>query len=117
MAKILVVEDDDDTRAMFATLLQMQGYAVRAARNGLEALRALDADRPCAILLDLMMPVMDGFEFRQKQLERPEPVASIPVICVSAIAKQAESLGIPCLTKPVDLGELLELVRGYCRDK
>ena len=87
-AKILVVDDDDETRMMFTTLLEMQGYAVRAARNGFEALNALDADRPGVILLDLMMPVMDGFEFRRKQLERPEPVASIPVICVSAIAPQ-----------------------------
>jgi CheY-like chemotaxis protein len=114
MPKVLVVDDDDDTRVMFKSLLEMHGYVVAVARHGREALELLRGERPCAILLDLMMPVMDGFEFRRRQLEYPAPIASIPVICVSAVASQARSLGIPCLSKPVDLGELLDTVQAYC---
>jgi CheY-like chemotaxis protein len=114
MATVLVVEDDDDFRAMVQTLLEIEGYVVQAARHGLEALDRLRERPPCAILLDLMMPVMDGFEFRRRQLAQPEPVRSIPVICVTAIDVEAETLGIPCLRKPVNPDELLELVRAHC---
>jgi CheY-like chemotaxis protein len=114
MATVLIVEDDDDFRTMVQLLLEIDGYTVQAARHGVEALERLRHVHPCAILLDLMMPVMDGFEFRRRQLAQPEPVRSIPVICLSAIASEARSLGVRCLKKPVNPEEILSALHEHC---
>jgi CheY-like chemotaxis protein len=114
MPTVLIVEDDDDFRTLVKMLLELEGYAVHAARHGLDGLEQLRHSQPCAILLDLMMPVMDGFEFRRRQLALPEPLRSIPVICVTAIAADAKVLGVPCLRKPVNPDELLTIVREIC---
>jgi CheY-like chemotaxis protein len=82
--RILVVEDDPDTRAMLASILETIGHQVDTAANGQEALQHLHGRfRPDLILLDLMMPVMDGWEFRQHQNQDPE-LAAIPVVLLSA---------------------------------
>jgi CheY-like chemotaxis protein len=80
----MVVDDDDDIRETLESLLTEEGYAVSAYQNGRAALDALRAgERPAAILLDLMMPIMDGWDFRREQLADPA-LASIPVILVTA---------------------------------
>src|SRR4051794_12565194 len=60
---VLVVDDDSDARGLLETLLRIDGYAVLAASDGSEALVLAQHHRPCLILLDLMMPIMDGREF------------------------------------------------------
>lgn len=85
MKRVLVVEDDVDLRETLADLLAGEGFQVSCASNGREALDALERQRVDVIVLDLMMPVMSGSEFRAAQLARPH-LAGIPVILASAAA-------------------------------
>ena len=102
---------------MMEALLSLGGHSVVTASDGLEALAMASRHQPCVILLDLMMPVMDGPQFRAEQLRDPG-IATIPVICVSGrhdAAMVAQSMGgIPCVSKPVMMEPLLALVRTYC---
>ncbi len=115
---ILVVEDDDDSRDILSTFLEAKGYPVMVAKNGHEALdRLRNLAAPCLILLDLRMPVMDGWAFRRVLLADPV-LATIPVVVVSAVhnVEQAVSgLGVTgCVQKPFDLEALLRTVERYC---
>src|SRR5919206_1695644 len=81
--EVLVVEDDFAIRETLRELLEDEGYRVAWAANGKEALARLHERAPRVILLDLMMPVMDGWEFRVAQ-QRDPALASIPVVVISA---------------------------------
>jgi CheY-like chemotaxis protein len=114
---IFIVEDDVDTREMLGRFLELEGYHVESAANGKVALERLDAGAPaCVILLDLMMPVMDGWQFRREQVQHAA-LADIPVIVVSAAGgDRLQQIDADAyLSKPVDLDELLEHVTQYCR--
>src|SRR6266498_1950170 len=114
---ILVVEDDEMTRESIVELLREANYSVSQATNGAEALSKLRQEPPpCVILLDLMMPVMTGQEFRREQLKDPA-LAAIPVIVVSAAELwQLKSLkAAACLSKPFTAERLLTSVSQYCR--
>jgi CheY-like chemotaxis protein len=114
---IFIVEDDADTRDMIGRFLELEGFAVEMAANGRQALDRLDAGaRACVILLDLMMPVMDGWEFRRRQVSHSS-LAKIPVIVFSAAGRDrmAQIDANDYLSKPVDLDELLERISRYCR--
>ena len=80
---VMVVEDDHLIRQVIAEALEEEGFEVMEAANGKEALEALEQVRPSLILLDLMMPVMDGWTFRGVQRNDPA-LADIPVVVVSA---------------------------------
>jgi CheY-like chemotaxis protein len=80
---ILVVEDEPELRELLRRTLKKAGWSVREASNGREALDQLAHVRPALIVLDLMMPIMDGFEFLQELRKRPE-WQSIPVLVVTA---------------------------------
>jgi len=113
---ILIVEDDPDVRDALVVLLEQEGYATESVSDGHEALvRLRESSPPSLVLLDLMLPVMDGFEFRVQQLQDPT-VAGIPVIVFSGggdLTRKVESLRVDaCLAKPLDLQALLELVAG-----
>jgi CheY-like chemotaxis protein len=113
---VFVVEDDVDTRDMLGRFLELEGFRVEVACNGQQALDRLSAGvSPCVILLDLMMPVMDGWQFREQQA-RDTAISKIPVIVVSAAGTDRIS-GVAAnayLSKPVDLDQLLERVTQYC---
>lgn len=118
MPTVLVVEDDPDMRALEQTMLECVGYDVKMAGNGAEALERLKSGRPCVIILDLMMPVMDGLSFLRER-RRIGAALTTPVICVSAagpdLVGEAMRLGAAeCLHKPADLDELCETVQRYC---
>lgn len=124
-APVLVVEDDEDVRETLAIALEIEGYAVETAAHGKEALDRLHEmvnrggdERPCLILLDLMMPVMSGAELLS--LLRSDPAfATIPVVVVSAWDREAAKVAPDAqglVRKPVDLTELLACVEEYCRD-
>lgn len=111
---ILVVEDDPTSREALVTLLESQGYDVAAAADGEEALARLRAPEPPAlVLLDLMLPVMDGFEFRTRQMQQPE-LAEIPVIVLSGggdLDRKSGPLHVDaCLRKPLEPDVLLDEV-------
>ena len=104
-------------REMLALLLEGEGYAVDTASNGAEALECLQQSCPAVILLDLMMPVMTGDEFRRRQLA-DERYAHVPVICMTAAhdgrERAARLRTDEYFQKPVDFDELLTAVRSHC---
>lgn len=116
---ILIVEDEHDIRAVLTEILEDEGYAVASVPNGLEALMFLQEHRPQLILLDLGMPVMTGWEFREQQRLNPT-LADIPVIVMSAtphLSQTAAALhAANCLDKPIELSTLLGMVKQYCVD-
>lgn len=113
-ATVLLVEDDLDIAEAMIDVLVDEGYLVAHASNGREALDLLHHHLdPSVILLDLMMPEMDGSEFRAAQLLEPE-LASIPVVVLSADRKAAETarrLGVrDFAVKPLAPDQLVWLV-------
>jgi len=113
--RILVVEDDEDAREAMVALLQMKGYCAVPAGNGKEALDYLrQAPAPDLIILDLWMPVMDGWEFRTEQVKDPR-LKEIPVIVVTALSDRTDVDADEVIIKPVDVERLLMTVSQYCR--
>ena len=115
MTAVLLVEDDPDSREALEALLEMSGRLVRSASNGREAIEQLEKGmRPAVILLDLMMPVMNGWEFLEHRARRPE-WAAIPVVVLSAAAIDGKlaALGVPHLRKPIDPDALERMLAGY----
>jgi CheY-like chemotaxis protein len=115
---VLLVEDDADIREALTDVLRMERWNVEPAPNGRVALDRLRAGPPPDLmLLDLMMPVMDGFEFRVQQLQDPE-IADIPVIVFSGGGDLDRKAGLLApdawVAKPVDVPRFLELVRRRC---
>jgi CheY-like chemotaxis protein len=114
---VLVVEDDLDTAEALADLLGLRGYRAVVTRNGQEALDLLrSGGRPCLILLDIMMPVKNGWALREELLADGE-LATIPVVVVTAdmaAIARATSLRIPLLPKPIDPAKLIAAVELYC---
>jgi CheY-like chemotaxis protein len=115
---IVLVEDDEDLRETLAELLRLSGYAVLTAANGRDAIAVLrQAPEPCLVLLDLMMPVMDGWQFRRAQLGDPQ-IAGVPVVVISGaddVAAEAEALeAVAHLTKPIELRDVLGVIDRHC---
>jgi|SRR5271166_1696737 len=114
--QVLIVEDDDSAREALSDCLEMEGFSVAAARNGKEALDYLHGGpAPKVILLDLYMPVMTGWEFREAQ-KKDATIADIPVVVVTAfgsgMTKKIDANVI--MHKPLDLDRLLTVIREYC---
>jgi len=114
---VLVVDDDTDIRESISHLLEYEGYRVATASNGVEGFQQLQLSRPAVILLDLMMPVMDGWQFKTEFDGKPE-LNGIPIVVVSAdgnIAEKSKSIGVAeFLTKPIEIDTLLNVVQKYC---
>jgi CheY-like chemotaxis protein len=112
---VLVVEDDEDIRDVLTTLLHESGYRVIMARNGEEALQQLrsGACRPCVILLDLWMPVMDGWRFREEQ-RKDSTLADIPVVALSGDGEARALDAAAHLSKPVQFDPLVRTVERFC---
>ena len=117
LRRILIVEDDPDTREMLARFLEIAGYEVAQAANGLEALDVLRSGAEASvILLDLMMPIMDGWQFRAAQTRDPL-LSHIPVVVVTAAGARERIPAIDAdawLSKPIDLDGLLETLDAFC---
>ena len=117
--RVLVVEDDVEIREALLDLLEQNGTEAIGAPNGKRALEFLaSADPlPCLILLDLMMPVMDGQAFREAQLKDPR-IANIPIIVVSAyrdVQSEASTLkAAGFIVKPPRLNDVLSMVHSHC---
>jgi len=115
---VLIVEDDSDIREALTQILEEEGYPVDSAPNGKVGLDRLHERPPCLILLDLMMPVMNGWQFREGQRKDPS-ISDIPVVVISAdggARREAEAMGAHgFMQKPVGLNELLDMVSSLCR--
>lgn len=110
---VLVVEDDDDLRIQLVELLTDNGYRVLVTSNGAEALAVLDQVTPHLILLDLMMPILSGWEVLAVIGDDPV-LMKIPVVVFSAYASQGPA-GVACtLSKPICMDSLLAAVRQHC---
>jgi CheY-like chemotaxis protein len=116
---VLVVDDDDDARGLLTSVLESAAYDVLQAGDGAEALRLLESPgaRCNIILLDLMMPVMNGWDFRRKQRQNAA-LAGIPVLLMSAGAHIAAASGdldaVGYMAKPVEVADLLAKVKQHC---
>jgi CheY-like chemotaxis protein len=113
--RILVVDDDAALRVVLATVLEMEGYAVRAAADGAAALRAIATERPALILLDLRMPGLGG---RDVAAALRAGGVHIPVLAMTAApggpAWAAEIGSAGWIAKPFDLLDHLEEVARLC---
>jgi CheY-like chemotaxis protein len=111
---VLIVEDEEDLRELMCDALEMRGYTVVTAEEGTDALRKIDdIGRPCVILLDLLMPGMNGWDFFEKVRERPD-LASVPVIIHSSASSRAPEGATRVLQKPLAFETLVSIVREYC---
>lgn len=114
--RIIIVDDDRDTREMLTMALDLEGFAVGQAANGLRLISAMHVDRPDVILLDVMMSWIDGFELCRAIKKNPT-FADIPVIFISA-RKSAEDErtglqagAVAYFSKPIDMDGLVARIR------
>jgi CheY-like chemotaxis protein len=111
---ILIVDDDASIRGTCRDLFEAEGFNVLTAENGLEALTLLHSRSPPSIaLLDIEMPVMNGWEFL-KVLRESKTIPLFPVVVVSGQNLEPFFDGAPFLPKPVDPDVLLRLVKSLC---
>lgn len=111
---ILIVEDDADNRDTLAQLLLIKGYRVKCVSNGRQALDFLDrGTRPCIILLDLLMPDMNGWQFRDLLVVDPS-LASIPIVVITGVQKAALVDAVGHFTKPLPIDALMDVVKEHC---
>jgi DNA-binding response OmpR family regulator len=114
--KVIIVDDDRDTREMLTLALDLEGFDVQQAANGLRLISAMHVDRPDVILLDVMMSWIDGFELCRAIKKNPS-FSEIPVIFVSARKTVdderagMEAGAIEYFTKPLDMDRLVARIR------
>ena len=112
-AVVLVVDDDIAIRELLVVAFEDEGYHVLQAADGAQALHLVSQTRPAIVVLDIQMPGIDGIEVAQRLQQDPE-TAAIPLVAVSAHAREAEVLAIGCcafVRKPFDLVHLIATVR------
>jgi CheY-like chemotaxis protein len=111
-SRILIVEDDVDLRRMFRQALTLGGYDVIEAGDGMEALRVLDGQLPDAIVLDLGLPIVDGYVVRQ-EIAAQAHLRQIPVVVVTGLPVEHDALDVFCvLQKPVSTERLIQTLRS-----
>jgi CheY-like chemotaxis protein len=112
---VLVVDDQEAIRDTLQTALDDEGFTVECAANGREALDILGRWKPCVILLDLMMPVMDGWTFREEQRRAGN---TVPVVLLSAageLEEHRQALGAAAvITKPFELDRVISTIEQVC---
>ena len=110
---VLVVDDDPAIRGLVADALRDRGYVVDLAAHGREALEAMRARRPATVVLDLMMPIMDGFTFMEA-CHHEQLCDNVPIVVISAVhdaLRRIEDVPIhACVAKPFDLDELISTI-------
>lgn len=112
LQRILIVEDDDELRRLYRHALSMAGYEVHEARSGFEALRVLDSNLPDAVVLDLMLPGIDGISVR-RELAAQAISKHIPIVVVTGAADTYDVSDVACiLRKPFSPDRLVEAIRN-----
>jgi len=114
--KVIIVDDDRDTREMLTLALELEGFEVSQAANGLRLISAMHVDRPDVILLDVMMSWIDGFELC-RAIKKNEDFADIPVVFISARKSiederaGMEAGAVDYFAKPLDVDRLIARMR------
>lgn len=117
-AKILVIEDNEQNRYLFGFILEKSGHQVITARDGLEGITRAREEKPDLILVDIRLPVMDGYEVTRRLRELPE-FKDVPIIAVTAYAMKGDeekTLEAGCdgyITKPIIPEEFIKVVNSY----
>lgn len=117
-SRILLVEDTDVVIQLISEYLRYRGHEVILAHNGLEAVRLATQERPDLIIMDVMMPIMDGFEATQ-MIRKDESLQAIPIIALTALAMAGDSerclaAGMnDYLSKPVQMKDLADMIEKY----
>ena len=113
-ARVLIVEDNSDVRRLYAIGLNQRGYEVKLAANGAEAVERIETERPDVILLDWLMPLMNGGEVLDR-LSRGRSLPIIPIIVISGEPAPESGALDPrirsWLTKPVTIDELVAQIQ------
>jgi CheY-like chemotaxis protein len=111
---VLVVEDDPTIRSVITDVLEDRGFHVVVSSNGAEALQTLDFVRPHVVVLDLLMPVMHGWEFMESYFEKTDG-AAIPIVVVSVnpiLPRSYDRFGVrTCVGKPFQVDDLVRAVK------
>jgi len=117
LAKILVVDDEPDTVDLVKLVLETEGYQTSVAYNGEEALEMIKIDKPDMVLLDIMMPKMDGWAIRKKIIDNEE-TRDMPIVMLTAKAQPIDKMiglhvvGVTdYITKPFGRHELIDSVK------
>jgi CheY-like chemotaxis protein len=109
---VLVVEDEVESRDTLRELLELEGYTVETAANGKAALAVLDAIDPCVVLLDLFMPVMDGWQVID-QLRADGRLGKMNVLIITSAEHRAPA-DLPVFQKPLKLDKLMSTIAAVC---
>ena len=118
MFRILVVDDDKNTRMLLKAVLEAENYSVSTAENGEDALRVMDTTHIDLVVLDVMMPKMDGYEFTRtlRQNDNNLPILMVSAKQLPADKKQGFLVGTDdYMTKPIDEEEMLLRIKALLR--
>lgn len=116
--RVLIVEDNADYRELIDFFLKLKGFEVLIATDGVEAVEMATSEMPHIILMDLNLPVLDGWE-ATRIISQNQETANIPIIAVSANCNNEynndilEAGAVGCVQKPVDIESLPDLILNY----
>lgn len=110
---VLVVDDEVDILATLTEVVEMAGCSVMIATNGAEALKIMTTRLPCLMILDLLMPVMNGNELLDIMKKEPA-LAKVPVLISTSVPARAPA-GMPVAAKPIDINFVWDWMRRTCR--
>ena len=118
MARILVVDDLVDNLLLLQAILESEGYEVELASSGTSALAIIEASLPDLVLLDIMMPEMNGLEVTQR-LRQNNQTQALPILLVTAYEESSVEQGLKIgandfIRKPIDIDELLVRIKAFC---
>jgi DNA-binding response OmpR family regulator len=117
---VLVVEDDGALNQLVGAYVELAGFGYRSALDGQSAVRSVNEQRPSMVILDLMLPDMDGFEVCRRLKATPR-TAGVPVVMLTAMTQEEsrrrglEAGAAAYMTKPFDPDELIEMIRSTAR--
>ena len=121
MKRILVIEDQEDNRAILRDLLSAAGYELIEAVNGAEGIAKAESEKPDLILMDIQMPLIDGYDATRRIKANPE-LKAIPIIAVTSYAlsgDEAKTRAAGCdgyIAKPYDPRAMLRLIRKFLNE-
>lgn len=113
--RVLVVDDEESIRDVVCDVLDQEGYPVATATNGAEALDVMESEHPCVVLLDMRMPILDGWGFMRALRERGLHAGVLVMTAAQSARRWAEEVGADgYVAKPFELGHLLDEVERLC---